>query len=129
MKKSVLIIDDEKPVRTVLRLHLVNAGYSVDEAKSGRDGMKLASENHYDLVLCDLKLGDMSGVDIIKILSKQINALPIVAVSGFINEGLIHEVTKAGNVEYLSKPFLKEELLAVTRKLLHGDEIKSSANG
>ncbi len=115
----MLVIDDESSIRMVLNLHLTHAGYEVTQCSTGSEGLEFAISGAFDLVLCDLKLPDISGVDIIRSVRKNCKNTPIVAVSGFMNEDLISEVTATGNVGYLSKPFLKRELLDIVSKSLN----------
>lgn len=116
--KKILIIDDETPIRNVLRIHLTNASYEVIDTPTGKEGIELALSNDFDLVLCDLKLTDMSGLKIIRTLRTNKKMMPILAISGFINDEVIDEVSAIENVKYLSKPFLKEELLDIVNEIL-----------
>ena len=116
--KKILIIDDEAPIRNVLKIHLQNASYEVMDSSTGKEGIELALANEFDLILCDLKLTDMSGLDIIRSLRISKNDLPILAISGFINDEVIEEVNAIENVGYLSKPFLKEELRNAVRDIM-----------
>lgn len=115
---KILVIDDEAPIRNVLKIHLQNASYEVTDTATGKDGIELALAGDFDLILCDLKLTDMSGLDIIRTLRKSKKDMPILAISGFINDEVIGEVNSIENVKYLSKPFLKEELLTAIKDIL-----------
>lgn len=116
--KKILIIDDEAPIRNVLKIHLKNASYDVMDTSTGKEGIDLALSNEFDLILCDLKLTDMSGLDIIRSLRTSKKSMPILAISGFINDEVIEQVNAIENVKYLSKPFLKEELLQLVNRIL-----------
>ncbi len=115
---KILIIDDEAPIRNVLKIHLTNASYEVMDCPTGKEGIDLALSDEFDLVLCDLKLTDMSGLDIIRSLRTNKKTMPILAISGFINNEIIDEVNAIENVKYLGKPFLKEELLQLVNEIL-----------
>ncbi|MBE9532320.1 MAG: response regulator [Proteobacteria bacterium] len=115
---KILIIDDEAPIRNVLKIHLQNASYEVMDSSTGKEGIDIALSNDIDLVLCDLKLTDMSGLDIIRSLRLSKKEMPIIAISGFINDEVIEAVSSIENVRYLSKPFLKEELLSAIDDIL-----------
>ncbi len=116
--KKILIIDDEAPIRNVLKIHLTNASYEVIDTSTGQEGIDIALSDEFDLVLCDLKLTDMSGLDIIRLLRTRKKDMPILAISGFINDEIIEAVNAIENVKYLSKPFLKEELLKMVNDIL-----------
>ncbi|MBI5233871.1 MAG: response regulator [Deltaproteobacteria bacterium] len=124
MTGKILVIDDENSIRNVLRIHLSSAGYSVITASNGRDGLEAASAEDIDLVMCDLKLPDMSGIDIINILKVRSPDMPIIAISGFIDENLIEEVKKTSAVEYLKKPFQKQEVISLVKKVIGKNEKK-----
>ena len=108
---KILVIDDEAPIRNVLKIHLQNASHEVIDTSTGKEGIEFALSDGFDLVLCDLKLTDMSGLDIIRTLRINKKNMPIIAISGFIDDEVIEKVNAIENVRYLSKPFLKEELL------------------
>jgi DNA-binding NtrC family response regulator len=118
MAKKVLIIDDDEAVRRVLEIHLTGSDYDVSSAKNAREGLELANSECYDLVLCDLKLPDKSGIEVIKELRTEHINLPIVVISGFIDEHIANEVRSAGAVEYISKPFLKKTILSLLSRIL-----------
>ncbi len=115
---KILVIDDEAPIRNVLKIHLENASYKVSTAATGKEGIELALSDEFDLILCDLKLTDMSGIDIIRTVRVSNDTVPMLAISGFINNDVIEEVSSVNNVGYLSKPFLKEELLDAVNSIL-----------
>jgi DNA-binding response OmpR family regulator len=115
--KKILVIDDEAPIRNVLKIHLQNASYEVTTAATGKEGIELALSNSFDLILCDLKLTDMSGIDIIRTVRVSNKTIPMLAISGFINDDVINEVNTIDSVGYLSKPFLKDELLKAVNSI------------
>lgn len=117
-QERILVIDDEKSIRDVLTIHLTKAGYTVTSVATGKEGIETGIGEEFDLVLCDLKLTDMSGFDIIREIRSVKETLPILAVSGFIDDRAIGEVTAIPNVDYLSKPFLKSELLEKVGEIL-----------
>ncbi len=116
--KKILVIDDEAPIRNILKIHLENASYAVCTSATGKDGIDLAINNKFDIILCDLKLTDMSGIDIIKTIRVNNRTVPVLAISGFIDNKVIEEVNSIENVGYLSKPFLKKELLNALSDIL-----------
>ncbi len=92
-------------------IHLESAGYDAVLSATGRDGIHLASSDPFDIILCDLKLTDMSGFDVLRDIRMKSREIPFVVVSGFVHEDLISEVMEFDNVHYLRKPFLKKDLL------------------
>lgn len=110
-KKRVLVIDDESSIRAVMGIHLESAGYDAVLSATGKDGIHQAGNDPFDIILCDLKLTDMSGFDVLRDIRMNSKKIPFVVVSGFVHEELINEVMEFGNVHYLRKPFLKKDLL------------------
>ncbi len=104
MASSILIIDDERAIRNVLKEILTTEGYKVDEAVDGEEGLKKFSANSYDLVLCDIKMPKLDGIEFLQ----QANAInpdvPIIIISGHGNIETAVDAVKKGAYDYISKP-------------------------
>jgi len=101
---NILIIDDEKSIRKTLTEILSYEGYKVDEAGDGEEGLKKFKEKIYDLVLCDIKMPKLDGIEFLE-KAKQINAdVPIIVISGHGNIETAVEAVKKGAYDYISKP-------------------------
>jgi CheY-like chemotaxis protein len=116
MPKKILSIDDEQVIRMIIQLHLGGAGYDVTVTESGKEGIDLASSGAFDLILCDIKLRDESGIDVIKALKNMHCNIPVVAATGFIGDKILAMVREAGAVDYIAKPFTKQALLSIVAK-------------
>jgi len=104
VQNKILIIDDEKLVRESIAVYLEDSGYEVVEAQDGKQGIELFCEFHPDLVLCDLRMPQVDGLEVLKQLSEISPDTPIIIVSG---AGQIHDVVEAlrlGAHDYLVKP-------------------------
>lgn len=116
-KNTILLIEDEENIRGFISTTLKSQGYKITTAATGTDGMHLAASLCPDLVLLDLGLPDMDGMDIIKQL-RTWTAIPIIVISARSNE---HEKAKAldyGADDYITKPFSTVELMARIRTSL-----------
>jgi two-component system KDP operon response regulator KdpE len=113
----LLIVDDEPPIRKFLRASLTGEGYRVAEAETGDAALKLASRQPPDLVLLDLGLPDIDGLEVITAL-RQWSSAPIVVLSARGQERSKVAALDAGADDYLTKPFGIEELLARIRVAL-----------
>jgi CheY-like chemotaxis protein len=111
--KKVLVIDDVEGVRKSIQAGLRGSGYEVSTAGTYAEGLGLATSGSFDVILCDLKLPDKSGVEIIKELKDSGVTAPVVAISGFIDGGIVRDALNAGAVAYLPKPFSKGDLVAL----------------
>jgi len=112
--RRVLVIDDEPQVVRVLRLNLEARGYQTEFAHTGRSGLALALARPPDLVIADLGLPDMSGLDVIKSLRRW-SQVPIIVLSGSTAIGAKIAALDAGADDYLPKPFDVAELVARMR--------------
>jgi two-component system KDP operon response regulator KdpE len=116
-KPTVLLIDDEPQMRTFVRLALSAQGYRIVEAESGREGLQQAAAHTPDIVLLDLGLPDMDGLEVTRAL-REWTAVPVVVISARGQEHQKVEALDAGADDYLTKPFGTGELLARIRVAL-----------
>jgi two-component system KDP operon response regulator KdpE len=110
----VLVVDDEPQILRALRINLHARQYDVVTAGTGRGALEAAADAHPDLVILDLGLPDMDGVDVICSLRKW-TQVPIVILSGRMNSAAKVDALDAGADDYVTKPFSVEELLARIR--------------
>lgn len=113
----VLVVEDEAPVRRFLRAGLVAHGYRVEEAASGEEGIRLATEHPPDAVLVDLGLPGIDGLEVVRRL-REWSAAPILILSARGQEEEKVRALDAGADDYLTKPFGFPELLARIRAAL-----------
>lgn len=114
---EVLLVDDEVQIRRLLRFTLEDAGYAVREADTGHAGLAEFAHKQPELVILDLGLPDMSGIDVVKRLREWSEA-PVLVLSVFGQEDSKVAALDAGADDYLTKPFAGGELLARLRALL-----------
>ena len=115
---SILIIDDDKAIRKTLTEILRYEGYKIDEAADGDEGLRKFSSTAYDLVLCDVKMPKMDGIEFLE-KSKVINPdVPIIVVSGHGNIETAVEAVKKGAFDFISKPPDLNRLLITLRNAL-----------
>ena len=115
---SILIIDDEQSIRKTLSEILTFEGYKVDEAANGEEGLRKFSTTVYDLVLCDVKMPKMDGIEFLE-RSKAVNPdVPIIVISGHGNIETAVEAVKKGAFDFISKPPDLNRLLITLRNAL-----------
>ncbi len=115
---SILIIDDEKAIRKTLAEILSYEGYKIEEATDGEDGLKKFSSTTFDVVLCDVKMPKMDGLEFLE-KAREINPdVPIVVISGHGNIETAVEAVKKGAFDYISKPPDLNRLLITLRNAL-----------
>jgi CheY-like chemotaxis protein len=117
----ILVIDDEAPVRRILRQMLERAGYEVIEAPNSAIGLKLYDENPVDLIITDILMPQKEGIETIMALRKTAPEVKIIALSGggrMDKKGLLSTAKALGAACTLAKPFTREEVLAAVRENL-----------
>lgn len=115
---TILIIDDEKAIRKTLGEILSYEGYKIDEAADGEEGLKRFSQTTYDVVLCDIKMPKMDGIEFLE-KAREINAdVPVIVISGHGNIETAVEAVKKGAFDYISKPPDLNRLLITLRNAL-----------
>ncbi|GAA1686401.1 response regulator [Fodinicola feengrottensis] len=122
---TVLVVDDEAQLRRALRVNLKARGYDVEVAEDGRTGLDLAAKRQPDLVIVDLGLPDIDGVDVVRGL-RGWTTVPIIVLSARTEQAEKVAALDAGADDYVTKPFGMDELLARMRAALRrgaaGDE-------
>lgn len=108
----ILVLDDEPPIRKLLRASLGTQGFEVVEAASGAEGQALMSEQAFDLVILDLGLPDLSGHDLLRRWRASGNATPVMILSSRTDEAGIVQALELGADDYMTKPFGSKELVA-----------------
>lgn len=112
---TILIIDDEKAIRKTLSEILSFEGYKIDEAADGEEGLKKFGEKTYDLVLCDIKMPKLDGIEFLE-KAKMLNPdIPVIMISGHGNIDTAVEAVKKGAFDYISKPPDLNRLLITLR--------------
>ena len=114
---KVLVIDDEPPIRKLLRMGLTTQGYQTLEAGNGKAGLELLREQP-DLVILDLGLPDMQGHEVLRTIRSRSESVPIVVLSSRGDEAGKVQALDLGADDYVTKPFGMEELLARMRAAL-----------
>ena len=110
----VLLVEDERPLRRALAMNLVARGFAVTEAATGRDALAAVAEESHDVVLLDLGLPDLSGIEVIQAIRTQ-SSTPIVVLSARTGSNDKVTALDLGADDYVTKPFSIEELLARLR--------------
>src|SRR3954454_21540120 len=128
-KSRVLVIDDEAAIRDSLRMTLEYEGYEFIGAATGHEGLALAERDAPDLVLLDVKMPGMDGIEVLERLRNMNDAVPVIVVSGHGTIQTAVEATKKGAFDFIEKPFASERVLVSLRNALDSrqlrDEVRS----
>jgi two-component system NtrC family response regulator len=117
-RKTILLIDDDDSLRRVVEYNLREEGYDVVTAAAGAEGLQLFQNRPVDLVLTDVRMPEMDGVDVLARLKAVQSDIPVVMLTAHGTITSAVEAMKLGAFDYLTKPFDRDRLKAVVRKAL-----------
>ncbi len=116
----ILIVDDELSMRELLEVMLTKEGYKVSCAENGRKAISMIEKKDFDLLLCDIRLGDITGIEVLKASKKQNPKTVVIMISAYATAETAVEAMNQGAYDYVPKPFDNEELkLAIANALDH----------
>lgn len=120
--KRIYIFDDDEKIRFVFEQYLKGHGYDVVCAKDGKEGLRLLDREAPDLVVTDIMMPDIDGLEVVLSMRKEHPCIPVIAVSGGIacpvTEKVLPAMNKTGNIKVLYKPVKLEDLLDKIHELL-----------
>ena len=115
-RATILIIDDEEPIRALLRFALEAAGYALTEAANGRQGLDLYRQRPTDLIIADMLMPELNGLDLLLDLTREFLHAKVIAISGAGGEQNVLDVAKLlGARQTFEKPFSIPQLLDAVR--------------
>ena len=120
---KILVIDDERPIRRTLCEILEFEKFEVDQAENGEDGLKMAQENEYDVILCDIKMPKMDGMEVLEKIKELDYDSTIVMISGHGTIDTAVDALKKGAFDYLPKPPDLNRLLVTVRNAMNKKEL------
>ena len=123
---QVLIMEDEMSVAKGLELVLSDEGYIVDLATTGRSALESFSQKAFDLLVADLRLPDIDGIEVIRKVKNSRPETEVIVVTGYSTVSSAVEAMKLGATDYLSKPFTDDEFMSAVRVALHEKKMLST---
>ncbi|HSK71515.1 MAG TPA: sigma-54 dependent transcriptional regulator [Pyrinomonadaceae bacterium] len=118
-RKSILVVDDEKSQREILEMILSGEGYDVTTASSGEAALKFVADRRFDLVLTDLKMTGMSGLDLLKELTNFDKSIIVILLTAHGSVDSAVDALRLGAFDYLQKPYDREKLLETISRALN----------
>jgi two-component system response regulator HydG len=118
MKKRILIIDDEVNIALLLSKFLTRNGFEVDNAVTGNSGLEILSKEKFDLVLCDYRLDDTDGKEILVAIKENYPSTGVIIITGYSDIKIAVELIKLGAYDYITKPLYPDEILNTINKAL-----------
>jgi len=120
----ILVVDDEKSMRQLLEIALGKDGHRVTVAESGGKACELIDKGSFDLVISDIKMPDMSGVEVLRYIKETDPGIPVIMVTAYASAETAVEALRLGAYDYLTKPFKIDELKANIRNALEKRRLK-----
>src|SRR6185437_15395707 len=118
MHKKILIIDDDLDMCSLLSRFLNKKGYEAEVALNGSKGLARFNEEHFDIVLCDFRLGDKSGKDVLLKIKEIKPETIVIIITGYSDIKIAVDVIKMGAFDYITKPLIPDEVVNVIEKAL-----------
>src|SRR5712671_2527343 len=123
--RSILIADDEEPIRHVLTVLLAEQGYFVRSVKDGDDALRELAARDYDALVTDVRMPGMDGLSLVRAVGQQAPETTVIVMSAYGSHDLALEAMKAGAYDYLGKPFRPDEVLLVLRKAEERERLRA----
>ena len=124
--ENILVIDDEQNIRTALTRCLRAEGYEVTVAVNGEDGLEKLNKEDFHLILLDMKLPGMDGIEVLRRIREYHSFTPVIMITAYGTVESAVEAMKLGAVDYLNKPFPPEEIRKVVSQVLSRGMLKES---
>lgn len=120
---NILIIDDDNAIRDTLNIFLSESGFKISTAKSGEEGLELIKKEHPELIICDLKLPKLNGLDILKNLNEYDPAIPVIIMTAYGDSQSTIKAIQLGAYDYIEKPLDIDRLNVLIKRALEGKKI------
>jgi len=120
--KRILIVDDDSFICGILKKHLQNNDYQAEVAFSGKSALDLFKKSNFDLVICDFRLPDTSGLELLQKIRSLKPRIPVIIMTAYADVRMAVKLMKIGADDYITKPIQQEELVVLIKNLLEKTE-------
>jgi CheY-like chemotaxis protein len=117
-RDTVLVVDDEEHIRDILAESLGQAGFKVETAKDGREGLKMLAKKRYALLLLDVRMPLISGLNLLSRIRKLTRRMPVIVITGLAGPEEVRQAMEMGAAKIVRKPFQIEKLMEDVRGVL-----------
>ncbi len=125
MPQRILVIDDELDMLMLLRMIIEDkTDYEVETTNNPSEGLKLLTENHYDLVITDLKMPGMDGIELFDELKEIKPDIPVIIITAYGSLEIADEAMKKGVADFITKPFRQDNILFTINRVLELARVK-----
>lgn len=117
-KRRILVVDDEKNIRLTVQHSLIAADYEVDTAANGADGLDRFHDGHYDLILMDLRMPQMNGIEMLREIREHDKHIAAIVITAYLTIDTLLEAFSLGVSDYIRKPFSPNDVREMVRRVL-----------
>lgn len=121
---KILVVDDEKDICKALSILLSKEGHSVKEAYNGEEALELIKREAFDLIMTDIKMEKMDGFELLKQVQKISPDTPVIMMTAFASVGSAVEAMRAGAADYITKPFINDEIRLTVKRILDSRKLE-----
>jgi len=122
---TVLAVDDELNIRRLIRNEFTLEGYDVATARSGEEGLALIEQKHFDVILLDIKLPKLNGIEVLRKIKEMSCAAEVIMITGYGDIQSAVDSLKLGARDYVTKPFKLDDLLAIVQNAVSDSKVKN----
>lgn len=123
--KKILVIDDETIITISCERALIPEGYAVKSASSGEEGLQLMDKEPFDLILLDIKMPDMDGIEVLKRIKERWTDAKVIMITGYGSVETAVKSLKLGAFNYIEKPFSPDTLLMAVKEAFKNEKIRT----
>ncbi len=116
--RKILVVDDDPSICLLLSKFLKKNGYEVDSVQTGAESIELLKKKKFDLILCDFKLPDIDGIDLLTKFKEIKSSVIVIIITGYSHVKIAVKAIKLGAFDYVTKPLYPEEILNTIKKAL-----------
>jgi two-component system response regulator HydG len=116
--KLILIVDDDKDIRTLLSKFLEKEGFQTEQAANAKQALELLKQHPFDLVVCDFKLPDSTGLDLVRKIKVINHHCPIIMITGYSDVKVAVQAMRLGVFDYVTKPLYPDEFLQLVKEAI-----------
>ena len=124
VKANILIVDDEKDICMALNIILTKEGYSVKEAYNGEQAITRVREEDFDVVMTDIRMESMDGFEVLREIQKISPETSVIMMTAFASVGSAVEAMRAGASDYITKPFINDEIRMTIKRIIQSRELQ-----
>ncbi len=117
-KPCILVVDDEEPIRLLFRSQLSNAGYECMTAENGPEALEILDNHHADIVITDIMMPDMDGIELLNLLHERFDS-DVIVMSGYAQDFAYDKIIDLGAKDFIQKPVTLDELLVRIKRVLN----------